>query len=182
MGVQNKRIKKLCNFYVDAWHLSVMMFPYLKEKIEKEAGVITILEEQINKNLDELISKLNIKEDIKSKILNREWKINTIKFKEIEKLIAEKCNTSNDITIIVNGTPKYIEDFRESLETWAKYNKEILEKRDIKITLVDCYEVIEFNNNISKILQKHDKILNTSGEKEIEEVFDEYKVSKRDVS
>ena len=39
---------------------------------------------------------------------------------------------------------------------------------------MDCYEIIEFNGSINEILDKHDKILNTSGEKEIEEVFGEY--------
>ena len=33
----------------------------------------------------------------------------------------------------------------------------------------------EFNNNIVKILDAHDKVFNTSGEKEIYEVFDGYK-------
>ena len=44
-----------------------------------------------------------------------------------------------------------------------------------EITIVNCYEIIEFNGSINEILDSHDKILNTSGEKEIEEVFDEYK-------
>ena len=36
------------------------------------------------------------------------------------------------------------------------------------------FEVTEFNNNIVNILDGHDKILNTSGEREISEVFDGY--------
>ena len=48
-----------------------------------------------------------------------------------------------------------------------------LENKSIKI--IDFYEVTEFNYNIMEILDKHDKIINTSGEKEIEEVFEGYK-------
>ena len=47
-----------------------------------------------------------------------------------------------------------------------------LNKENLKI--INCYEVTEFNNDIVNILDDHDKILNTSGEKEIAEVFDGY--------
>ena len=40
--------------------------------------------------------------------------------------------------------------------------------------LINCYEVSEFNFNMQDILHNHDKILNTSGEKEIHEVFEGY--------
>ena len=43
-----------------------------------------------------------------------------------------------------------------------------------KITIINCYEVMQFNNNVKEILDKHDKILNTSGEMEIEKVFEGY--------
>ena len=40
---------------------------------------------------------------------------------------------------------------------------------------------MQFNSSIKEILEKHDKILNTSGEKEINEVFDGYEKNKQDV-
>ena len=46
--------------------------------------------------------------------------------------------------------------------------------KEKEITLVNCYEITQFNENIREILDIHDKILNTSGEKNIEEVFAGY--------
>ena len=43
--------------------------------------------------------------------------------------------------------------------------------------IINCYEIIEFNGSITEILDKHDKILNTSGEKEIKEIFTDYEKS-----
>ena len=37
----------------------------------------------------------------------------------------------------------------------------------------------EFNNNIVKILDAHDKVFNTSGEREISEVFEGYEKEKK---
>ena len=49
-----------------------------------------------------------------------------------------------------------------------------LKRINKKIKIVNCYEVTEFNTNIKEILDEHDKILNTSGEKEKGEVFEGY--------
>ena len=44
----------------------------------------------------------------------------------------------------------------------------------MNVKIIDCYEVTEFNGNIQAILDAHDKILNTSGEREISDVFEGY--------
>ena len=46
--------------------------------------------------------------------------------------------------------------------------------KDADLVLINCYDIIEFNKNIGNILENTDKILNTSGEHEIEEIFPEY--------
>ena len=52
-----------------------------------------------------------------------------------------------------------------------KYKKE---NKDEEIVLINCFNIVEFNKNIIEILNNTDKILNTSGEHEIEEIFTEY--------
>ena len=47
------------------------------------------------------------------------------------------------------------------------------------IKIINCYEVIELEGSINEILDEHDKILNTSGEKEINEIFEDYKKSEK---
>ena len=70
--------------------------------------------------------------------------------------------------ILISGNKNYIEIINSNINKW-------LEKANIKsIKIIDFFEVTEFNNNIVNILDGHDKILNTSGEREISEVFDGY--------
>ena len=45
-------------------------------------------------------------------------------------------------------------------------------KKGIKI--INCYEVTEFNENLKGILDMHNKILNTSGVHNIEELYSGY--------
>ena len=51
-----------------------------------------------------------------------------------------------------------------------------LQKTNAKqIKIINFFEVTVFNNHIMEILDEHDKVFNTSGEKEISEVFEGYK-------
>ena len=45
---------------------------------------------------------------------------------------------------------------------------------NLKIKIIDCFEVNSFNENIRQILATHNKIINTSGEHEISEIFEGY--------
>ena len=57
----------------------------------------------------------------------------------------------------------------QNIEKW-------FEKSNIQsIKIINLFEVTEFNNHIMEILDAHDKVLNTSGEKQIEEVFEGYR-------
>ena len=44
MKKENKRIEKLCSFYVSQWHFTTMLLPYLNEQIKENVNIITILE------------------------------------------------------------------------------------------------------------------------------------------
>ena len=63
------------------------------------------------------------------------------------------------------------EEKREIEKIWYKNENKY---QEVNIKIIDCYEVGEFNLNLQEILHKHDKILNTSGEKEICDVFEGY--------
>lgn len=53
-----------------------------------------------------------------------------------------------------------------------KKSEKKIRKKDIRI--INCYEVTEFNNDLNEILENHDKILNTAGLHEIEEMYAGY--------
>lgn len=161
MEVQKNNLTKLCSFYVSDWHLVTMLLPYINKKINEQAKIATILEKDIKENVVTLVEKLNLKN--KEKILKLKWN----KTKEIEKI--EKLEKEQELIIFINGSKEFIEKANKKL---AKYIAKPLINNKIKI--INCYEVMEFNSSIIEILNKHDKILNTSGEKEIEEVFADY--------
>ena len=171
MNMQKKNVLKLCSFYVSEWHLITMLLPYINKKVNEETKIATILENDIKDNVELLVQKLNLKNE--EKVLNIDWtKKDSKKYSNISKII--EGNNENNILIIVNGNKEYIKEANENIQKYINKNKEKLEKANINITIVDCYEIVEFNGSIVEILDNHDKILNTSGEKEITEVFTDY--------
>lgn len=171
MCIQNKSIMKLSSFYVSDWHLVTMLLPYINKELNEETKIATILENDIKNNVEVLVKKLNLKTE--EKILNINWSArNAKKYSNVSKIIQE--NIGSNILIIVNGTKDYIKNANENINKYVEQNKDKLEETKTTIKVVDCYEIVEFNGSIVEILDKHDKILNTSGEKEINEVFEDY--------
>lgn len=165
------KIKKVCGFNVSSIHFSMMILPYIKKELEIEKNVITILEENLEKNINQILSKLTITDEEKEKILNINWKETDIRRLNIEKNLREKIEDSENVDFIIYGSEQYINDVGEIIN---KVTKNIL-KKDKTIKIVNCYRVNDFNENIREILDNHDKVFNTSGEHKIEEVFQEYK-------
>ena len=171
MESDSKIISKLCSFYVSDWHLVTMLLPYINKKINEEIQIATILEKEIANNVKTLVEKLNLKNE--DKILNLNWNSTDAKKYSNISEILEKSN--KEIIIIVNGNKDYIEYANKNIEKYINKNMEKIKKQNKKIKVIDCYEIVEFNGSIVEILDKHDKILNTSGEKEINEIFEDYK-------
>lgn len=170
-----KTLKRMCSFYINEIHLTTMLLPYLEHKINDGSSFYTVLGNGISKSVELLLSKLNLKEDIKKKLEKINWnKSSTIKYKEIEKELRELSRKTNNICILVNGEEKHINAVQKNIERWSRTNEKV------NIELIDCYEIVSFNKNIRNILNKHDKIINTSGEHEIEEIFPEYKEEKKE--
>ena len=166
MNSLNSNVKKICSFYVNDWHLTVMLLPYIKQEVENQKRIITFMEQNLEDNVTILLSKLNLQEDIKKQIKAIKWNTNTnLKYTEIEKTLKQG---KGETTILVSGKKDYIEKVNKSLEKYEKNNK----KQTINI--INCYEVSNFNKNIKEVLDSHDAILNTGGERPIEEVFEGY--------
>ena len=163
----NCQVEKLCGFYVSDWHLTTTILPYINSKIDEKTKVITILENNIEENIKVLMEKLNLKN--KNEILSIRWtSVDSKKYTDIENILNTEITKNAENIILISGDRNYIEIINSNINKW-------LEKANIKsIKIIDFFEVTEFNNDIVNILDDHDKILNTSGEKEIAEVFDGY--------
>ncbi len=167
MSIENKSIMKLCSFYVSDWHLITMLLPYVNRKINEKEKIVTVLEADIKNNVETLVKRLNLRNE--QEILNIDWSKRD-NYLSINKLLND--NIKENIIIIVNGTKEYIKEANKNIETIIEKNKDKINQKNIKI--INCYEIVEFNGSIVEILDNHDKILNTSGEKEINEVFEDY--------
>lgn len=168
-GLKNN-LTKLCSFYVSDWHLVTMILPYINQKINEQSEIITILEKDIKENIKTLLEKLNLKNE--EKILNINWNKNQAIINSIK-----RAKDTNEIVIFINGSSEFINAQNEKLEKYL--NTHYVNK---KIKIVNCYEIIKYEGNINKILDEHDKVLNTSGEKDITEIFENYKRNEEDVT
>ena len=58
----NKNLKSICSFYASEWHLVTMLLPNLDQKINKGVKVTTILEKDLTKEMETLLTKLHLED------------------------------------------------------------------------------------------------------------------------
>ena len=142
MLVENK-IEKLCCFYVSDFHLEMILLPYINNKLDE--NIIIKTEKDLRDTVETLVSKMNLNEENKQKILSLGW--NEKEYKKLE----DKSN------IIIIGNKKYINDV----------NVQIKEK-DIKdVTIIDCYNFEDTKDKIENIMGEYSRSLNTTGAENI---------------
>lgn len=142
--------KKLCAFYVSDIHLITMLLPYINERINESTKILTVFETDISESAKKVINGIQGK---KSKnLLKIDWKN-----KDVE--ILQKTDIENKI-IIIKGKEEYINNANKIINT-----------RKEKCTILNCYDLEENSARIKEILDKHEKVVNTSGEKNPEDVF-----------
>ena len=72
----DKKIKKVCSFYISDWHLVTMLLPNIDKKINKGITITTITETNLEEKIQTLLDKLRIKN--KERILKIDWKAKEI--------------------------------------------------------------------------------------------------------
>ncbi len=154
---QEKSTKeKICVFYASDYHFEMISLPYINKRMEDKDKIIILTENNLEKTMKSLLDKTNLKEEKKQKILNLDWKNKNLEeLKNIKNIEKDAKN----VVIFIKGKEKYINRINQNLEEFLPENK------DIKI--VNCYNIEEVGENMEDILAKHQKILRTAGEKEI---------------
>ena len=145
--------KKLCCFYVNDIHLITMLLPYINERINESTKVITILEEDISESARKVMKGIQGKKS--DDLLNIDWKNKSLRYL-YESDIQDKL-------VLISGSEKFIEEANK-----------IITDRNENCTILNCYEMMQGSAKLQEILDEHDKIVNTSGEKYKEEVFTGY--------
>lgn len=166
-----ENIQKTCGFYVSDFHLVTMLLPHIVTEIEKGTTIDAISEKNIKNEVKEVISRLNINDITRAKILNINWnKINNNDFNSIKYYLDKIIEEKDNIEIIINGSKKYIDVINKNIGYWIDINMDKIANK--KINIISCYEIYEFNNNINNILNENNYMINTSGIKDIESIYE----------
>lgn len=166
MGVL--KIKKVCGFSVSSIHFSVMILPYINQELEKNKKIITILEENLEIDIKEILSKITLNKKSKEKIISLNWMATDIENIDIEIMLKKEFTKEKNLSLIVYGSENYINTVNKKIEELFKI-EESLENKNIRIT--NCYKIKDFQENIKEILTNHEAIFNTSGERKIEDIY-----------
>lgn len=163
------KVNKVCGFYVNDWHLTTMILPHINKSIKENRHIITVMENGIKEQIEELLSKMNLSENTQKEILSINWTSKpACKYSKVKEEIEEKLKNSEKLNIIINGTKEYIEIANLNIY------KAIENLKLKEITIINCYEITK-QSNVKEILNKHEFVLNTSGINKIEDVFKDYK-------
>ena len=148
--VENVEAQRYCSLYVTDMHLIVMLIPYIERELEKKEKIITILENDLENEIDTIVKKVNLGREKKNKIKRINWKKNLLSKEQIGEIKGE--------TILIKGSYEFIQSVNEVLKT--EHNR-----------VIDCYDIDTFEQNSRTILEQHNAILNTSGIRKISDMF-----------
>ncbi len=148
--MENSNNTKVCAFYASDYHFEMISLPYIEKNISQGKNVIIFTENDLSETINVLLSRLTLEETKKAKILEIDWKND-----DQEKIQNVKNieNENKDIIIFIKGDKKYIAKTNEKLD-------EIINNDNCNI--IDCYN-IESLDNITKVQENYNRILNTSG-------------------
>lgn len=141
-------IQKLCCFYASDWHLTVMLLPYINNKINENSSIYMKCENNIEEKMKILLNKLKIKN--KEDIMNINWNN-----KRVEE---DDDNNDKEKIYIVSGDENYIKENNKTIEQYYK-------NKNAKIKIINCYEITK-EKNLNEIISKngYTQFLNTKGE------------------
>lgn len=145
--------KRLCCFYVNDIHLITMLLPYINERINESTEIITVLESDISKSVKKVMNGIHGKK--LESLLKIDWKN-----KKINDLYEMNVK---DKLVLVYGNDEFIKEANI-----------IINNKNENCEILNCYEMMQGSPKLQEILDKHDKVVNTAGEKYPEEVFAGY--------
>ena len=142
------KIENVCNFYASKYHLSVVLYEYLRKNSRKE--FITFFEDGINEEMK--MVELRTKHHIKNKI----------NFNANNDIQNTYINQSKNLVFILRGSNLYLREANSYIKEELKFMK------NVKAKIINCYDFDQQRNFMKDIIKGSDKILYTTGEKVIE--------------
>ena len=149
--MENITKEKSCAFYASDYHFEMISLPYISKCMDEKKEIVILTENNLKDTVYTLISKMNLKEEKRNKILSLDWDNNDLKkFKEISK----KTKEQEDMIIFIKGKQNYIKNINKNIEKWVEGNHHV--------KIIDCYEFFEIEEKIDEIAKEYNKVLGTS--------------------
>ena len=142
------KIENVCNFYASKYHLSVVLYEYLRKNTRKE--IITFFEDGISEEIRMI--ELRAKRHIKNKV---DFNANN----DIQNTYIDK---SKNLVFILRGSNLYLKEANSYIKEELRYMK------NVKAKIINCYDFEQQRNFMKDIIKGSDKILYTTGEKVID--------------
>ena len=164
---ENMLLRKICSIHASDLHFATVIFPFIRKELEKGATIKTILENDVQENIEKILENIGLNSNMKEEIRKIDWKgTNINKIRENFKLLEKDIKKQKRITIIISGRNVFIEKVNQAIDLWVKNNIEELERTGTKLDIVNCYSFYE-NKNAEDIMDSHEYILRTIGLEEI---------------
>lgn len=150
--IKNK--EKICAFYASDYHFEMVALPHINKSIEEDKNIIIFSENDLTNTVNDLISKMNLNDNKKSKILELNWNNN-----DLDKLrtLKELSQRNKDVVIFIKGKRNYVENVNNNIEKYNNYMSQI----------VDCYDIEEVKDDMEHIIPKYSKTLGVLGQKNL---------------
>ena len=140
--------EKSCVIYTSDYHLEMIMLPYINENLKNDKKVYVFTENNLEETINTLISRVNLEESAKEKVLKINWK------KDDENKYNNLLRDKEESLVFIKGKENYIKKVNNNLNQLKNYKK---------IKIVDCYDVNDISEDIENIANHYKKILNTTG-------------------
>lgn len=141
--------KKVCSFFVSDYHFEMITLPYIEKEIEKNKKVIVLTDKDLTPTIEVLLSKMNLSDEKKSKIMKIDWNIN-----DLEKIEQIRNAQNENELVFIKGNKDYIADMRKNINF-------IINSK--KIECIDCYDINELGDDVADIAKEYEEVLNTMG-------------------
>lgn len=141
MIIEKPEIKKYCSFYMSDFHLEMILVPYINQHFHENENVIISTQKNLKDSVNILMSKMNLNQKDKERILELNWNNNQIN------------NIEENANVIIVGNKEFINKENQKLEK--------MKTKDVKV--IDCYDFEEVKDDINNIIKEYDKNLNTIG-------------------
>lgn len=141
--------KTMCSFFASDYHFEMITIPYIEKELDKNKKIVILTEEDLTPTVNVLLSRMNLNQKKKDKILNINWNNDNVKkIKEIEK------NKKENMVVFIKGKERYINETRNNLNMYLGNNN---------LECIDCYDINEIGNDLGRITKKYNQVLNTMG-------------------